>query len=66
MPFASVYPLVAARSLARPFTYEVPEDVALTLLRALTWCGEQITQEQREQAWAWVEDRRGNVEEMGT
>jgi len=45
---------------------EVPEDVALILLRALTWCGEQITQEQREQAWAWVEDRRGNVEEMGT
>jgi primosomal protein N' (replication factor Y) (superfamily II helicase) len=27
MPFASVYPLVSARALARPFTYEVPEDV---------------------------------------
>jgi len=27
MPFASVYPLVSARSLARPFTYEVPDEV---------------------------------------
>ena len=27
MPLASVYPLVSARSLARPFTYEVPEGV---------------------------------------
>ncbi|HWB23496.1 MAG TPA: primosomal protein N' [Gaiellaceae bacterium] len=27
MPFASVYPLVTARSLARAFTYEVGEDV---------------------------------------
>ena len=27
MPLASVYPLVTARALARPFTYEVPEDV---------------------------------------
>jgi primosomal protein N' (replication factor Y) len=27
VPFASVYPLVSARSLARPFTYEVPDDV---------------------------------------
>ena len=27
MPFASVYPLVSARAVARPFTYEVPEDV---------------------------------------
>src|SRR5438093_1093794 len=27
MPYASVYPLVSARSLARPFTYEVGEDV---------------------------------------
>src|SRR5687768_3839091 len=25
MPLASVYPLVSTRSLARPFTYEVPE-----------------------------------------
>jgi primosomal protein N' len=25
--FASVYPLVTARSVARPFTYEVPDDV---------------------------------------
>ncbi len=27
MAFASVFPLVSARALARPFTYEVPEDV---------------------------------------
>jgi primosomal protein N' (replication factor Y) (superfamily II helicase) len=27
MPLASVYPLVSTRSLARPFTYEVPTDV---------------------------------------
>ncbi len=27
MPFASVYPLVSARAVARPFTYEVPEGV---------------------------------------
>jgi primosomal protein N' (replication factor Y) len=28
VPFASVYPLVTARAVARAFTYEVPEDVA--------------------------------------
>ena len=27
MAFAAVYPLVSARAVARPFTYEVPEDV---------------------------------------
>ena len=27
MPYAAVYPLVSARALARPFTYEVPEGV---------------------------------------
>ena len=27
MAYASVYPLVSARAVARPFTYEVPEDV---------------------------------------
>jgi primosomal protein N' (replication factor Y) len=27
MPFASVYPLVSARAVARPFTYEAPEEV---------------------------------------
>src|SRR3954467_538128 len=26
-PYASVYPLVATRTLARPFTYEVPDGV---------------------------------------
>lgn len=46
-------------------TTPIPRDVATTLLRALVWCGDQITTEQREQAWAWVEDQRGPVEEMG-
>ena len=27
MPYASVYPLVSARAVARPFTYEAPEGV---------------------------------------
>src|SRR6266511_2478883 len=27
MPYASVYPLVSARAVARPFTYQVPEGV---------------------------------------
>src|SRR5918994_929845 len=27
MPLAEIYPLVTARALARPFTYEVPDDV---------------------------------------
>src|SRR3954467_12209776 len=27
MPYASVYPLVSARAVARPFTYEVPDGV---------------------------------------
>jgi hypothetical protein len=27
VPLASVYPLVSSRSVARPFTYEVPEGV---------------------------------------
>ncbi len=27
MPFVSVYPLVSARAVARPFTYEAPEEV---------------------------------------
>ena len=29
MPYASVYPLVTARAVAREFTYEVPADVAV-------------------------------------
>lgn len=44
---------------------EIPEDIAIPLLRALTWCGNQITDEEREEAWRWVDSRRGNVEEMG-
>ena len=27
MPLASVYPLVSTRTLTRPFTYEVPDEV---------------------------------------
>lgn len=44
----------------------MPEFMATILLRALTWCGDQITQDEREAGWAWVENQRGNVEEMGT
>lgn len=43
----------------------LPQDVAIVLLRALAWCGDRITNEQRNQAWAWVEQARGPVEEMG-
>lgn len=44
---------------------QIPYDISLILLRALVWCGDQITPEQREKAWTWVEDARGPVEEMG-
>jgi primosomal protein N' len=37
VPFASVYPLVAARSLARPFTYEVPEEVGKGAVLAISF-----------------------------
>jgi hypothetical protein len=47
-------------------TEEIPETIAVPLMRALIFCGDQITDEQREAAWAWVDSRRGNVEEMGT
>ena len=29
MPYAEVFPLVTARAVARPFTYEVPDDVGV-------------------------------------
>ena len=41
------------------------DDISLTLLRAMVWCGEQITPEQRHAAWAWVEENTGQREEMG-
>lgn len=44
---------------------EIPEDIAVTLLRALVFCGGQVTEEQANNAWDWVDSRRGNVEEMG-
>jgi len=43
----------------------VPTDVSRILLRALVWCGDQITPAQRETAWAWVETNSPQVEEMG-
>ena len=42
----------------------VPYDILTTLFRALVWCGDQITQEQREAAWAWL-DEHNPYEEMG-
>lgn len=43
----------------------IPDDISQTLLRALIWCGEQITVEQQNIAWAWVEDNSAQQEEMG-
>lgn len=43
----------------------IPDDISLTLLRAMVWCGEQITPEQRNTAWAWVEEHTAQREEMG-
>ena len=43
----------------------IPDDVSLILLRAMAWCGEQITHEEREKAWEWVEDHTAQREEMG-
>lgn len=47
-------------------TEEIPQEVARILLRGLTWCGHEITDNERELAWAWVERNRGYVEEMGS
>ena len=43
----------------------IPDDISLTLLRAMVWCGPQISDEQRNAAWAWVEDHTAQREEMG-
>ena len=42
----------------------IPADIALVLKRALVWCGMQITEHQRDAAFAWV-DERDPSEEMG-
>lgn len=44
---------------------EIPVEIALILKRALVWSGDQITAEQRELAWAWVEAREEYYDEMG-
>ena len=44
----------------------IPVHIHKTLLRALVWCGSQITDEQREEAWAWVDEHGGPFEEMGS
>lgn len=36
---------------------EIPRDILAILFRALVWCGDQITQEQQEKAWAYLEER---------
>lgn len=43
----------------------IPADIATTLLRGLTLCGDQITEQERERAWAWVEKHAEQYEEMG-
>ena len=42
----------------------IPKEILTTLIRGLVWSGAQITDEQRSQAWAWLEDRNP-YEEMG-
>jgi primosomal protein N' (replication factor Y) len=39
MPYASVYPLVSSRAVARPFTYEVPPDVGKGAVVSLRFHG---------------------------
>ena len=46
-------------------TLMIPDDVSHILLRAMAWCGDQITHEERELAWEWVEDHMEQQEEMG-
>ena len=43
----------------------IPDDISLTLLRAMVWCGEQISSEQRHAAWVWIEEHTAQREEMG-
>lgn len=42
----------------------IPGDILTTLFRAIVWCGDQITDEQREAAWSWLE-QHNDREEMG-
>ena len=44
----------------------IPVRIHKTLLRALVWCGPQITDESREEAWAWVQEHGEPFEEMGS
>jgi primosomal protein N' (replication factor Y) (superfamily II helicase) len=39
VPYASVYPLVSSRAVARPFTYEVPPDVGKGAVVSLRFAG---------------------------
>ncbi|HEV2902704.1 MAG TPA: primosomal protein N' [Gaiellaceae bacterium] len=39
MPYASVFPLVSSRAVARPFTYEVPPDVGKGAVVSLRFAG---------------------------
>jgi primosomal protein N' (replication factor Y) len=42
MPLAEIYPLVTARALARPFTYEVPDDVERGAVVSLSLGGRRV------------------------
>jgi len=42
MPLAEIYPLVTARALARPFTYEVPADVERGAVVSLSLGGRRV------------------------
>jgi hypothetical protein len=37
--------------------WAVPDDIASTLFRALVWSGDAIGTEEREAAWAWLDER---------
>lgn len=37
----------------------IPQHIMETLFRGLVWCGAQITDEQRDEAWRWLESHNG-------
>jgi hypothetical protein len=43
----------------------IPPNIRIALFRSLTWCGNAITETELDEAWSWVENHGGHVEEMG-
>jgi hypothetical protein len=46
VPYASVYPLVSSRAVARPFTYEVPPEVVEGTSQRYRECYAKLTGEE--------------------